>query len=81
MESRPPLHFSVVAIEKKTCGSSLTKVANFTYLRYLYIYVYIYIYVGYKNVNKRTLLLLLLHNTLRIPFANGVRLLAERSET
>ena len=25
--------------------------------------------MGYKNVNKRTLLLLLLHNTLKIPLA------------
>ena len=31
-----------------------------------------------KNVNKRTLLL---HNTLKIPLANVVRLLAELSET
>ena len=41
-----------------------------------------YIYIGYKNVNKR-MLLLLLHkkNTLKIPVANVVHLLAEWSET
>ena len=32
MELRPPLHLGVVAIEKGTFGSPLTKVANFTYL-------------------------------------------------
>ena len=37
--------------------------------------------IGYKNVNKQTLLLLLLDNTLKIPLANVVRLLAERSDT
>ena len=38
---------------------------------------------GYKNVNKRTLLLLLLllHCTLKIPLANVIRLVAEKSET
>ena len=38
--------------------------------------------MGYKkNVNKRMLLMLLLHNTLKILLANVVRLLAEQSET
>ena len=32
MELHPPLHYSVVAIEKGTFGSLSTKVANFTYL-------------------------------------------------
>ena len=36
--------------------------------------------VADKNVNKRTLLLLLLHNTLKIPLANVVRLFPEQSE-
>ena len=31
MESRPPLHFGVVAIEKGTFGSPSTKVTNFTF--------------------------------------------------
>ncbi len=31
MELRPPLHLSVVAIEKGAFGSPSTKVANFTY--------------------------------------------------
>ena len=31
MESRPPLHLGVAAIEKGAFGSSSTKVANFTY--------------------------------------------------
>ena len=51
--------------------------------------VYIYMYISEetiethgkekKNVNKR--LLLLLHNTLKIPLANVVRLLTEQSVT
>ena len=36
MESRPPLHLGVVAIEKGALGSSSTKVANFTYLLIIY---------------------------------------------
>ena len=32
MELHPPLHLSVVAIEKGAFWSPLTKVANFTYL-------------------------------------------------
>ena len=41
----------------------------------------LWLLIGYKNVNKRTLLLLLLHNSLKIPLANVVRLLAKQSET
>ena len=45
-------------------------------------HTYIYLYIGDKIENKWTqLLLLLLHNTLKIPLANVVRLLAERSDT
>ena len=40
MELRPPLHLSVVAIEKGAFGSSLTTVANCIYI-YIYMYVYI----------------------------------------
>ena len=42
--------------------------------------LYIYKPIGYKNVNKWTLLLLL-HNTFKIPLAYVVHLLAKRSET
>ena len=35
----PPLHCSVVAIEKRAFRSPLTKVANFTLL-FVYIYIY-----------------------------------------
>ena len=36
MELRPPQHLGVVAIEKGTFGSSLTKVANLTLLMYIF---------------------------------------------
>ena len=49
---------------------------------YIYIYIYIYIYM-YIVIHRQTCVeyILLLHNTLKIPLTNVVRLLAERSET
>ena len=40
MELRPPLHLDVVAIEKGAFGSSLTKVANFTYNLSIYLSIF-----------------------------------------
>ena len=51
-EKRPPLHLSVVAIEKGAFWSPSTTVANFTFTFYIYIYKYIYTYI-YIHIHIR----------------------------
>ena len=64
MGEHPPLHLSIVAIEKGTFGSPSTKVANFFFFYFYHmpnsaicIYIYIYIYththigISIDNVN------------------------------
>ena len=59
MELRPPLHLSVVAIEKGAFGSPSTKVANFTYLLY-----------KFRKISSR---ILLLNRSLLITVHNNVK--------
>ena len=40
MEKHPPIHRSVVAIEKRAFGSSPTKVNNFTYLSSYFVFIF-----------------------------------------